>query len=190
MNGRPLATRTVREHDYLPLEPEQMDRGGKDSHPTFRYFVSATSLPGVGSFGREAQAIYLFDRVRFSIETGESVVAKLYHLGRDLQGLLAVVMEQLDGGWGQYCGAIQMLITYVFSGLICLVLMWSRGLYLLHQAAHGQMPDSDTPANYKQTIEAALSTLTRMVIDISYAFNRESHQFNLDILPVYPTKLP
>lgn len=45
------------------------------------------------------------------------------------------------------------------------------------------MPDSDTPANYKQTIEAALSTLTRMVIDISYAFNRESQTFNVDILP-------
>ncbi|KAH9215266.1 hypothetical protein DL95DRAFT_446019 [Leptodontidium sp. 2 PMI_412] len=168
MNGRPLATRPIRENDYLPLEPEEMDRGGSFSQPTFRYFVSATSLPGVGSFGREAQATYLYDRVRYSIETGESVVCKLYQLGRDLQGLLAAVMEQLDGRWGIYCGATQMLIT---------------GLYMLHQSAHGQMPDSDTPANYKQTIEAALSTLTRMVIDISYAFNRESQTFNVDILP-------
>mgnify|MGYP003634416432 FL=1 len=53
---------------------------------------------------------------------------------------------------------------------------------MLHQAAHGQMPDSNTPANYKQTIEAALSTLTRMVIDISYAFNRESQSFDIDLL--------
>lgn len=111
MNGRPLATRPIRENDYLPLEPEEMDRGGSFSQPTFRYFVSATSLPGVGSFGREAQATYLYDRVRYSIETGESVVCKLYQLGRDLQGLLAAVMEQLDGRWGIYCGATQMLIT-------------------------------------------------------------------------------
>ncbi|PVH72825.1 hypothetical protein DL98DRAFT_659822 [Cadophora sp. DSE1049] len=167
MNGRPLATRPIRENDYLPLEHEEMDRGGNYSQPTFRYFVSATHLPSVGSFGREAQAIYLYDKVRFSIETGDSVVAKLYHLGRELQGLLAVVMEQLDGRWGIYCGATQMLIT---------------GLYMLHQTAHGQLPDPDTPANYKQTIEAALSTLTRMVIDISYAFNRESQTFNVDHL--------
>ncbi|KAK0101854.1 hypothetical protein ONS95_001333 [Cadophora gregata] len=167
MIGRPLATSPIRENDYLPLEPEELDRRSTFSQPTFRYFVSATHLPSVGSFGREAQATYLYDKVRFSIETGESVVAKLYHLGRELQGLLAVVMEQLDGRSGIYSGATQMLIT---------------GLYMLHQTAHGQMPDSNTPANYKHTIEAALSTLTRMVIDISYAFNRESQSFNVDLL--------
>lgn len=113
MNGRPLATRPIRENDYLPLEPEEIDVGRNSAQPTFRYFVSATQLPKVGSFGREAQATYLYDKVRVSIETGESVVAKLYHLGRELQGLLAVVMEQLDGRWGIYCGATQMLITFV-----------------------------------------------------------------------------
>ncbi len=117
MNGRPLATRAIRENDYLPLEREELD-GGNYLQPTFRYFVSATSLPGVGSFGREAQATYLYDRVRFSIETGESVAGKLYHLGRDLQGLLAVVMEQLDGRWGIYSGATQMLIMQVLCSLI------------------------------------------------------------------------
>jgi len=90
-----------------------MDREETVHAPSYRYFVSATQLPNVGSFGREAQATYLYDKVRFSIETGESVVAKLYHLGRELQGLLAVVMEQLDGRWGTYCGATQMLITFV-----------------------------------------------------------------------------
>ena len=115
MSGRPLATRPIRENDYLPLEPEEMDMARNSAQPTFRYFVSATQLPNVGSFGREAQATYLYDKVRFSIETGESVVAKLYHLGRELQGLLAVVMEQLDGRWGIYCGATQMLITFVAS---------------------------------------------------------------------------
>ncbi|KAL2060809.1 hypothetical protein VTL71DRAFT_8861 [Oculimacula yallundae] len=167
MAGRPLATRPTRESDYLPLEPEEMDRAGRESQPLFRYFVSATSLPGVGSFGREAQATYLHDRVTFSIENGDSIVNKLYHLGRDLQGLLAAVMEQLDGKWGVYCGAYQILIV---------------GLYKLHHAAHMQVPDVDTPANYEQTIEAALSTLTRMVIDTSYGFNQQSQTFNIELL--------
>src|SRR6187402_826058 len=55
------------------------------------------------------------------------------------------------------------------------------GLYTLHQTAHMQ-PDDETPPNYKETIAVALSTLTRMVIDISYAFNRECHRFNIEIL--------
>lgn len=113
MIGRPMATRPVRDNDYLPLEPEALDHSHNTSQPSFRYFVSATSLQGVGSFGREAQAVYLYDRVRYAIENGESMANKLYHLGRDLQSLLAVVMEQLGGRWNIYCGATQVLITYV-----------------------------------------------------------------------------
>lgn len=115
MHGRPLATRAIREDDYLPLESYDLDRNADELlEPTFRYFVSATSLPGVGTFGREAQATYLFDRVRLSIEGGE-LSCNAYHVGRDLQNLLAVVMEQVAGRWGIYCGATQMLITYVAS---------------------------------------------------------------------------
>jgi hypothetical protein len=114
MHGRPLATRSVREDDYMPLESYDLDKDVDDFlEPTFRYFVSATSLPGVGSFGREAQATYLFDRVRVAIEHGEAIANNLYHIGRDLQNLLAVVMDQVDGKVGVYCGAIQMLITFV-----------------------------------------------------------------------------
>ncbi len=113
MNGRPLATRSIQESDYLPLEPEQMGaNAGNLLEPTFRYFVSATSLPGVGSFGREAQAAYLYDRVRLSIEMGAPVASELYHFGRDLQSLLAVVMGQVNGQLGIYSGAIQLLIMY------------------------------------------------------------------------------
>lgn len=115
MRGRPLATRPIREDDYLPLESYDLDRNADELlEPTFRYFVSATSLPGVGTFGREAQATYLFDRVRLSIEGGE-LSSNAYHIGRDLQNLLAVVMEQVAGRWGIYCGATQMLITYAFA---------------------------------------------------------------------------
>lgn len=111
MHGRPLATRTIRDDDYLPLEPEQLDGNDDFMEPTFRYFVSAISLPGVGSFGREAQATYLFDRVRMAIETGQTTEHTLYPLGCELQSLLGNVMEQVAGRWGVYCGATKMLIS-------------------------------------------------------------------------------
>lgn len=112
MHGRPLATRPIRDDDYLPLEPELLDGSRHDlMGPTFRYFVSAISLPGVGSFGREAQATYLLDRVRIVIEAGQTSEHSLYPLGCELQNLLGTVMEQVSGRWGIYCGATQMLIS-------------------------------------------------------------------------------
>ena len=42
MDGRPLATRPIRGNDYLPLEPEEMDREETVHAPSYRYFVSAT----------------------------------------------------------------------------------------------------------------------------------------------------
>lgn len=113
MHGRPLATRRIREDDYLPLESHDLDRGLEDMlEPKYRYFVSAISLPGVGIFGREAQATFLYDRVRIALESQDAIANNLYHIARDLQNLLAMVMEQVAGRWGIYCGASQMLITY------------------------------------------------------------------------------
>jgi hypothetical protein len=38
MHGRPLATRPIRDDDYLPLEPEFLDGSRRDvMEPTFRY---------------------------------------------------------------------------------------------------------------------------------------------------------
>ncbi|PMD47959.1 hypothetical protein L207DRAFT_523299 [Hyaloscypha variabilis F] len=112
MHGRPLATRPIRDDDYLPLEPEFLDGSRSDMmEPTFRYFVSAISLPGVGPFGREAQATYLLDRVRMVIEAGQTSEHTLYPLGCELQNLLGTVMEQVAGRWGIYCGATQLLIS-------------------------------------------------------------------------------
>lgn len=113
MHGRPLATRPIREDDYLPLESYDLDRNAEEMmEPKYRYFVSAPSLPRLGSFGREAQATFLFDRARIAIECGDGIANNLYHIARDLQNLLAVVMEQIGGRWGIYSGATQMLIMY------------------------------------------------------------------------------
>ncbi|KAN0105047.1 hypothetical protein V8E51_010792 [Hyaloscypha variabilis] len=167
MHGRPLATRPIRDDDYLPLEPEFLDGSRSDMmEPTFRYFVSAISLPGVGPFGREAQATYLLDRVRMVIEAGQTSEHTLYPLGCELQNLLGTVMEQVAGRWGIYCGATQLLIS---------------ALYTLHQTAAIQQ-DIDNNPRYRETVKVALNTMTRMVIDIAYAFNMEVSTLNMDIL--------
>lgn len=115
MYGRPLATRYIRDSDYLPLELEDLDEGFDDTielEP--RYFVSATTLPDVGTFGRHAQAAYLLDRVLLVVDADkldEARWAELYKLDHTLQPLLGSIMEQVGGRWGVYWGATAMVIT-------------------------------------------------------------------------------
>ncbi len=116
MNGRPLATRPIRDNDYLPIEIEDMEAGSIElTTPPMRYFVSATTLSDVGTFAREAQATYMYDKVRLAIDAGNTSAYYLYPLGRELQTLLSTVMEEAAGRWGVYCGATQMIITYALS---------------------------------------------------------------------------
>jgi hypothetical protein len=42
--------------------------------------------------------------------------------------------------------------------------------------------DIDNNPRYRETVKVALKTMTRMVIDIAYAFNMEVSTINLDIL--------
>jgi hypothetical protein len=100
----------------LPLEAEDLEAGLVSYlEPTFRYFVSATSLPSVGSFGREVQATYLLDKVRVATESGDISHNTMYPMARELQSLLGTVMDQASGKTKDFCGAIQILITYVFT---------------------------------------------------------------------------
>jgi hypothetical protein len=113
VNGRPLATRPIRDDDYLPIEMEDMEAGlPAITTPEMRYFVSATTLSDIGTFAREAQATYMFDKVRLAIEAGNTSAYYLYPLGREIQTILSTLMEQAAGRWGVYCGATQMIITY------------------------------------------------------------------------------
>ena len=115
MNGRPLATRYIREDDCMPLEVGDLDEStGQPTESILRYFVSATMLPDVGTFGRHAQAAYLLDRVLLAVdidELDEARWAELYNLDHTLQPLLGSVMEQVGGRWGAYCNATAMVIT-------------------------------------------------------------------------------
>src|ERR1700744_4058197 len=84
MNGRPLATRYIRDDDFLPLEREDLeDNVGATLDPMFRNYVSAITLPDVGTFGRHAQAAYLLDRVLLAVDADifdESRWAEMYTL--------------------------------------------------------------------------------------------------------------
>jgi hypothetical protein len=80
----------------------------------FRNFVSATTLPDVGTFGRHAQAAYLLDRVMLAVDVDildERGWVELYKLHDTLQLLLSTIMEQVGGRWGVYCGATALTIT-------------------------------------------------------------------------------
>jgi hypothetical protein len=114
MRDRPLATRLIREDDYLPVETADLERSAMDPiNLSLRYFVSATTIQGVGSYGREAQAYYLLDKVRTVIDQGRTDPYTLYPLGLELQNLLSTVMAQIDGRWAVFCGANSIIITYV-----------------------------------------------------------------------------
>lgn len=99
----------------MPLESEDLEEIVQYmAHPTFRYFVSATALPSIGSFGRQAQAAYLFDRVLLVTDADvldEARWAELSYLDQALQELLGMIMEQVAGRLEVYCGATALAIT-------------------------------------------------------------------------------
>jgi hypothetical protein len=99
----------------MPLEGSDLDDGNMEvAEPIFRYFVSATALPGVGSLGREAQAAYLLDRVLVAVDgevMDDAKWAELCALDQILQPFMSMVMEQAGGRWGYYCGANSLAIT-------------------------------------------------------------------------------
>jgi hypothetical protein len=113
LEGRPLATRHIQDDDYLPLEAEEIGSDTNHISPQSRYFVSATTIPNVGTFGRECQAIYVLEKVQFAVQDTDFNQEKLMRLGRELQSLLSTVMGQTAGRWGYYSGATKCLIMYV-----------------------------------------------------------------------------
>jgi hypothetical protein len=74
--------------------------------------VSSFITIEVGGFGRSAQAASLLDEVLKCFDARD-LRARLIHLNSldfTLQSFLNVVMEQRQGKWGIYCGAIAIAI--------------------------------------------------------------------------------
>lgn len=90
-----------------------MDMSSDFLHSKPRYFVSTLHLPNVGKFGREAQATFLYDKVRLSVDAGRTNAYLPYSPEVELQALLGIVMEEVGGPSGMFCGATQILIVYV-----------------------------------------------------------------------------
>ncbi|TVY73163.1 hypothetical protein LSUE1_G005657 [Lachnellula suecica] len=168
MQGRPLSTRPIRDDDCIPLEPADL-AGDVDfsKTPAQRYPVSAISLPSVGSFGKEAEAAYLLDKVLAVVASRETSDKAFITLGCELQMLLATVVDSSAGDAGSYCGATQIIIV---------------GLYFLHGSAAMDLDITNRP----EWIRITLSTITRMVIDLCYSFNKYTADF-LDIAVMSPT---
>jgi hypothetical protein len=110
MEGRPLATRSIREEEYLPLEAEEMAGTAPVMSPRYRYFVSAITLPNIGTFGRECQSTYILGKAQTAVQEANFNQDKLMTLGLEMQSLLSTVMNQTAGRWGPYHGATKNLI--------------------------------------------------------------------------------
>ena len=105
-----MATRSIQEDDYLPLEADEMSGDVRAMSPRYRYFVSATTLPNIGAFGRECQAIYVLGKAQAAVQDDDFNQDKLMMLGREMQGLLSTAMNQSAGKFGHYSGATTNLI--------------------------------------------------------------------------------
>jgi hypothetical protein len=118
MKGRPFATDSPNKNSYLPSESENLDLHDRgDSKGPIKQFVSATSLCGVGTFGREAQATFLLGHVLEVVKAvrfDDATQIEVLRIDGELQVFLSTVMEQCAGTWGKYCGALSMCITYVY----------------------------------------------------------------------------
>ncbi|TVY75520.1 hypothetical protein Focb16_v005255 [Fusarium oxysporum f. sp. cubense] len=130
--------------------------------PTYCTMSSSTiqSSSGLSSFGRQAQAIYLLDcclNKTSQSEQGDSEerLLKLQQLDKDLQKWLSVFMTQTLHEPGLRCGTIATVI---------------RSLYILHEemlSIAGSLPaDADREGLLKSS-EAALETITKIMIDVA-----------------------
>ncbi|KAJ5521273.1 hypothetical protein N7527_005388 [Penicillium freii] len=125
--------------------------------PASRIAIQALNSPGVGGFGRSAQAAWLLDGVLrgLSMTDPDQKRAHLTECDRKLQSFLAVVMQQHGGKYGIFCVSIALTI---------------RALFLLHWNLLGS-PIRVSPRVYDSSNSShqTLDTITKMVIDIATA---------------------
>ncbi|KAL4902750.1 hypothetical protein BDW74DRAFT_157505, partial [Aspergillus multicolor] len=150
---QPLGSMVPTGEERLPLESSILDQGNPaaalKSSP-----VHALVTPQVGGFARAAQAAWLLDGVlhALSLTDPDQQQAHLADCDRKLQSLLAIVMQQNEGKYGEFCPAIALIL---------------RSLFLLHGHLLDQQPQYAPGASISTNSSlAALDTVTKMVIDI------------------------
>lgn len=186
MFGRPLAVDHPRSDDELPLEAADLDRGTHQPFAKVRQLVSTQSTGCIGAFGREAQATYLLSRVldlvnaaRLSLTMPKDILG----LDSELQAFLSTLVAESAGTCRLYCGATAMCIASVpFEPIIRYTLNKSSALFTLHEAVLSQSSNVSGLTKCKNCSANALSTIARIVIDMSYSFNRDISNSDINAL--------
>lgn len=83
-----------------------------DEIDSVKYQLGDMCNENIGSFGREAQATYLLQRV-FNIMTTDdtkAILEEILILDADIQTFLGIVMNQSGGTWGLCCGSVAITI--------------------------------------------------------------------------------
>ncbi|KAF5530277.1 hypothetical protein FNAPI_13605 [Fusarium napiforme] len=144
----------------VPLPSDTESNG--EYIPTYCTMSSSTiqSSSGLSSFGRQAQAIYMLDRcLEETSQSGqgdsEARILKLQHLDKDLQERMSVFMTQTPHEPGLRCGTIATVI---------------RSLYILHNeilSIAGSLPPDADRAGWMKSSDAALETISKIMIDVA-----------------------
>ncbi|KAJ5958828.1 uncharacterized protein N7479_005978 [Penicillium vulpinum] len=175
---QPLGSVIPAQDDCLPLDPTILDQRNPAVALASRIAIKALNSPGVGGFGRSAQAAWLLDGVLLglSMTDPDQKHAYLSECDRKLQSFLAVLMQQHGGNYGIFCVPIALTIRSVPPQYSDFVAQNNRSnltgthsaLFLLHWhllGSHGR----DFPRAYDSSNSShqALDTITKMVIDIA-----------------------
>jgi hypothetical protein len=100
----------------LPSEADDWSISRRHTLDVENSLTAATiSTLSVGSFGREAQACCLFNRV-IKVLTNPSTTTLeqeniIELLDKDIQNFLGLLMDQSSGAWGTFCGSTAMTLA-------------------------------------------------------------------------------
>ena len=99
--------------EYLPADFDLLDqRLRTDVGSSHRHQVSEFDSQGIGSFGREVQAAYLYTSVQkaMCIKEPSAAMTQLKFLDSKLQRFFGNITCQSGTTWGMYCGSIAFTI--------------------------------------------------------------------------------
>ncbi|KAF1939492.1 hypothetical protein EJ02DRAFT_456896 [Clathrospora elynae] len=160
----PLITSAPEEMDLLPHE---VGEGACEESSKSSGQVAPVSLGGVGCLGRAAQAAYLLDQViqtrRRTAATNQ--ISSLIVLDSELQRLLFTTMNSCHGKRSGHCGAVGISI---------------RALFILHKHIL-RLDTTSVDSQWRKHSQAALDTVTQMVVDIARS-HRRIHNADVDII--------